>query len=289
MNFSNIKDWNIPEGEVVRVTDSLGRVIWEKSNDPHTPYYITAVYYPITKTSQTHILNDTSDVTLIVYRGTEYTPSEYLKFSDQLSDEVVKIYLNSPSVDVATLFKDIDRVKTITVGKNITNITKSSIGYGHYVWYRRAYVESGNPTYDSRGYGIVNTATNTLVVGGSETTFDSTVKTIGRYALANVASGTDGSGSSSMPNSGVTLWDIPKTVKTIEDYAFLNTTKIHQLNVRGTLIHSQSIPTNALSSFGNNKSEIHIPTGGSFVDTIWKSELVDNRQSGYKWILCADL
>lgn len=31
MNFSNIKDWTIPQGSVTRVTDSHGIVIWEKS------------------------------------------------------------------------------------------------------------------------------------------------------------------------------------------------------------------------------------------------------------------
>lgn len=32
MNFSNVKEWTINEGSVIRVTDSLGRVIWEKNN-----------------------------------------------------------------------------------------------------------------------------------------------------------------------------------------------------------------------------------------------------------------
>lgn len=35
MNFANVTDWIIPEGSVYRVTDSLGRVIWEKR--PLTP------------------------------------------------------------------------------------------------------------------------------------------------------------------------------------------------------------------------------------------------------------
>lgn len=30
MNFSNVNEWTIPEGSVSKVTDSLGRVIWEK-------------------------------------------------------------------------------------------------------------------------------------------------------------------------------------------------------------------------------------------------------------------
>lgn len=30
MDFSNVKDWTIPEGSVFKVTDSIGRVIWEQ-------------------------------------------------------------------------------------------------------------------------------------------------------------------------------------------------------------------------------------------------------------------
>jgi hypothetical protein len=38
MNFSNVKDWTIYEGSVIRVTDSLNRVIWEKPQPvPPTP------------------------------------------------------------------------------------------------------------------------------------------------------------------------------------------------------------------------------------------------------------
>lgn len=37
MNFSNVKDWTIYEGSVIRVTDSLNRVIWEKGSPQPTP------------------------------------------------------------------------------------------------------------------------------------------------------------------------------------------------------------------------------------------------------------
>lgn len=41
MNFANVTDWRIPEGSVHRVTDSLGRVIWEKR--PLTPDELKAL------------------------------------------------------------------------------------------------------------------------------------------------------------------------------------------------------------------------------------------------------
>jgi len=39
MNFSNVKDWTIYEGSVIRVTDSLNRVIWEKETPKATDYF----------------------------------------------------------------------------------------------------------------------------------------------------------------------------------------------------------------------------------------------------------
>lgn len=40
MIFSNVKEWTIPEGEVIRVTDSLNRVIWEKISPKDTYFYV---------------------------------------------------------------------------------------------------------------------------------------------------------------------------------------------------------------------------------------------------------
>ncbi len=39
MNFSQVTDWVIPQGNVVRVTDSLNRVIWEKTHDYSQDYF----------------------------------------------------------------------------------------------------------------------------------------------------------------------------------------------------------------------------------------------------------
>ena len=39
MQFTQVSNWNIPEGEVIRVTDSLNRVIWEKETPKATDYF----------------------------------------------------------------------------------------------------------------------------------------------------------------------------------------------------------------------------------------------------------
>ena len=38
MNFANVTDWTIPQGDVIRVTDSQNRVIWEKNENPEPQY-----------------------------------------------------------------------------------------------------------------------------------------------------------------------------------------------------------------------------------------------------------
>lgn len=39
MNFSNVKTWTIPEGEVTKVVDSQNRIIWEKESKPDDNYF----------------------------------------------------------------------------------------------------------------------------------------------------------------------------------------------------------------------------------------------------------
>lgn len=299
MNFTNITSWTIPEGSVTQVTDSNGDIIWKLNTDPHTPWYITATYYPITTTAYTDILHTRNGVTLMEYNGTEYNPSTGMKFSSKNQNQTVKIYLSSSSVNVYTLFKGVDRLKGIQIGKNITNVYKDGFSWNgsandSCVWFRTATVESGNSTYETRGNAIVHTGTNTLVVGGSSTTMDSTITTIGKGSLACVAYGTDGaqksSSDTSMPSSYIQLWDIPTSVTSLEEKAFWYTRKMKQLNVRGYILRNDpDLPTNAFTGYGDSNSEIHIPTGTTLANTVWLNELVTTRGTGEKWTVCADL
>ena len=50
MIFANVTDWTIPEGAVNKVTDSLGRVIWQKQTPP-TPPIPSDEYFYIEDTS----------------------------------------------------------------------------------------------------------------------------------------------------------------------------------------------------------------------------------------------
>ena len=75
MNFSNITDWTITEGAVKQVTDSLGRVIWEKQTPP-TPendyfYVEDASGSANTLTIEKNAGNSTPTIT--VYYSTDQT------------------------------------------------------------------------------------------------------------------------------------------------------------------------------------------------------------------------
>lgn len=288
MIFANVTSWTIPEGSVTRVTDSNGDIIWQLGSDPHTPYYITATYYPVT-TSFTQILDTKTGVTLMEYNGVEYEPDTYLRFSQTGANQTVKIYLDSPSVNLYEMFRDIDRVNAVEIGKGITNAYKDNLSLNHNVWFRTATVESGNSVYATRGNGIVRTSDGILMVGGANTSIDSSVTGIGANALGCVARGTDGS--STMTNNGVSVWDINgNTCTTLGDSAFWGTRKITTLNLRGYILRqSQNLPSSAFYSFGDSGSSIHIPRNTSLTNTIWQTELVTSRATGYKWTVCADL
>lgn len=77
MDFSNVKEWTIPEGDVFNVTDSLGRVIWQKQQ----PTPVSNDYFYIEDISgQNNTLS-------IVKRYTNAPTIEVFKSSDQVNWE----------------------------------------------------------------------------------------------------------------------------------------------------------------------------------------------------------
>lgn len=78
MNFSNIKDWIIPEGTVTQVTDSLNRVIWQKSggHDYSQDYFFIEDASGSNNTITFKKVNNTSGgdaPTFILYKSTNQT------------------------------------------------------------------------------------------------------------------------------------------------------------------------------------------------------------------------
>ena len=111
-------------------------------------------------------------------------------------------------------------------------------------------VEIGNTTYDSRdkSNAIIETATNTLVIGCKNTIIPNSVTSIGNFSFRKCTS--------------LKSITIPESVTTIEYYAFADCTSLQSITCK-----SETPPTIYNSTFQNVSTSIpvHVPCGA--VDT----------------------
>lgn len=243
-------------------------------NNSIRPGVIVAYYYTNRPKERIQLYSNDGSVVNAVFNGT--VTGDYYTFVSPGSHEVV-INLKSTTFN-PSIFKNITYARTINIGKNITNILPKTGNINDGYWFTRATVEGGNPVYYSIGSAVIETSSNKLVLGGANSTIDSSVTTLGSYAFAYVRnSNSDSPGSS-------TYWSItiPNTVKEIEDYCFNSCTKLHRINLYGRPVLSQY----SLKYFlGDNTSELHIKVGTSIAGTLWRDDLISDRG----WTLCADL
>ena len=105
-------------------------------------------------------------------------------------------------------------------------------------------IDSNNTVYDSRDdcNAIIDTATNTLIIGCKNTIIPNTVTSIGNDAFGNLNS--------------LTSITIPDSVTSIGDEAFHNCTGLTSVTVEAT-----TPPTLGSNTFGNNASgrKIYVP------------------------------
>lgn len=120
MDFTNVKEWTIAEGSVINVTDSLGRVIWEKQQ----PTPVSNDYFYIEDISGQNntlsiVKNNTSAPTIEVFKSTDGTNWASMGTTDTTAIEATipangKLYLKA----TANTWSNNDYNNNITVNGN---------------------------------------------------------------------------------------------------------------------------------------------------------------------------
>ena len=144
---------------------------------------------------------------------------------------------------------------SITIPNSVTSIGEIAFRASEFL--ESIFVESGNTTYDSRENcnAIIETATNTLILGCQNTVIPNSVTSVGDYAFRNCSSMT----SIEIPNSvtsigerafygcsGLTSITIPNSVTSIGNGAFRNCSSLDTIHIEA--ITPPTLGTDAFTS-----------------------------------------
>ena len=110
----------------------------------------------------------------------------------------------------------------VKIGNNVTNIGERAFSKCSSLTSIK--VDKANPKYDSRNdcNAIIETSTNTLIVGCKNAKIPKSVKTIGDYAFAGC--------------TDLTFFTIPNHVTTIGNYAFIDCTRLLNISIPKSIV-----------------------------------------------------
>ena len=182
-------------------------------------------------------------------------------------------------------FADCSGLTSVTIPNSVTSIGSSAFSCCSGL--TSVTVDKNNGTYDSRDNcnAIIETSTNTLIVGCKNTTIPNSVTSIGTYAFYNcsgLTSVTIGNSVTSIGNrafsrcSGLTSVTIPNSVTSIGDYAFSYCSGLTSVTISNSVTSIGKFAFSGCSrltsvSIGNSVTSIG---EYAFEDCFWLTRLV---------------
>ncbi len=167
---------------------------------------------------------------------TQIQDSEF-RWCDSLSSVIIPPNVTSIGEDAFTRCK----LQQVVIPKSVTSIGKGAFAANGRL--KDVFVENGNPVYDSRYdcHAIIETESNKLILGGSNSVIPEDVVTIGSYAFNTC--------------KGLESIQIPESVTSIENYAFAYCSNLTSINI------PESVTKIGSSAFSGCRSltEITIP------------------------------
>ena len=168
----------------------------------------------------------------VMYNGTTYSVKTIGDYAFSRCHELTSITIPNCVTTIGfRAFYGCTGLTSITIPNSVTTI--GNYAFSGCTGLTSITVDSSNPKYDSRNNcnAIIETASNTLIIGCQNTVIPNSVTAIGNYAFYRC--------------TGLTSFGIPNFVTTIGDYAFYRCTGLTSITIPNSV---KTIGGNAFSS-----------------------------------------